>query len=63
MTMVAGVCSQTVTGFDSATACQITGTELPADLYEYENNIVNGLDLQVFVDYWLCYWPTSWPLK
>ena len=41
----------------------LTGTGLPADLYEDEFNIVNGLDLQVFVDYWLCYCPTDWPLK
>ncbi|NIP54591.1 MAG: hypothetical protein GWN67_21130 [Phycisphaerae bacterium] len=41
----------------------VTGTDLPADLFEDENNIVNGLDLQVFVDYWLCYCPTDWPLK
>ena len=41
----------------------VTGTGLPADLYEDEFNIVNGLDLQVFVDYWLCYCPTDWPLK
>jgi hypothetical protein len=40
-----------------------TGTELPADLFEDEFNIVNGLDLQVFVDYWLCYCPADWPLK
>jgi hypothetical protein len=41
----------------------VTGTDLPADLYEDEFNIVNGFDLQVFVDYWLCYCPTDWPLK
>ena len=41
----------------------VTGTDLPADLYEDEYNIVNGLDLQVFVDYWLCYCPADWPLK
>ena len=41
----------------------LTGTGLPADLYEDENNIVDGLDLQVFVDYWLCYCPQDWPLK
>lgn len=34
-----------------------------ADLYMDESNIVNGLDLQVFVDNWLCYCPTDWPLK
>jgi hypothetical protein len=41
----------------------VTGTDLPADLYEDEFNIVNGFDLQVFVDYWLCYCPIDWPLK
>ncbi|MHC4642752.1 MAG: hypothetical protein ACYS32_14000 [Planctomycetota bacterium] len=41
----------------------VTGTDLPADLYEDEFNIVNGLDLQVFVDYWLCYCPEGWSLK
>ncbi len=39
------------------------GTGLPADLYEDVDNIVNELDLQVFVDYWLCYCPAGWPLK
>jgi len=41
----------------------VTGVGLPADLYEDTDNIVNGLDLQVFVDYWLCYCPVGWPLK
>ena len=41
----------------------VTGTGLPADLFEDEHNIVDGLDLQVFVDYWLCYCPVDWPLK
>ena len=41
----------------------LTGIGLSADLYEDENNIVDGLDLQVFVDYWLCYCPEDWPLK
>jgi hypothetical protein len=40
-----------------------TGIGLPADLYEDKFYIVDGLDLQVFVDYWLCYCPTDWPLK
>jgi hypothetical protein len=40
-----------------------TGAGLPADLYEDEYNIVDGLDLQVFVEQWLCYCPTDWPLK
>ena len=41
----------------------LTGTGLPADLHEDINNIVNKLDLKVFVDYWLCYCPADWPLK
>lgn len=41
----------------------VTGSDLPADLYEDIDNIVNELDLKVFVDYWLCYCPTGWPLK
>jgi hypothetical protein len=40
-----------------------TGTGLPADLYEDKYNIVNGLDLGGFVEEWLCYCPTGWPLK
>jgi hypothetical protein len=40
-----------------------TGTGLPADLYEDEYNIVNGRDLGVFVEEWLCYCPAGWPLK
>ena len=40
-----------------------TGTGLPADLFEDLDDQVNGLDLKVFVDYWLCYCPTDWPLK
>jgi hypothetical protein len=40
-----------------------TGTGLPADLYEDENNIVDWLDLGVFVDEWLYYCPYDWPLK
>ncbi len=40
-----------------------TGTDLPADLYEDENNIVDYLDLGVFVDEWLYYCPYDWPLK
>ncbi len=34
-----------------------------ADLYEDEYNIVDGLDLQLFVEKWLCYCPVGWPLK
>jgi len=41
----------------------VTGTGLPADLYEDEYNIVNRLDLGVFVEEWLCYCPVGWPLK
>ena len=41
----------------------LTGTGLPADLDDDGYNKVDGLDLQVFVDYWLCYCPTDWPLK
>ncbi|MBW8039346.1 MAG: hypothetical protein FVQ85_05050 [Planctomycetes bacterium] len=40
-----------------------TGTGLSADLYEDEDNKVNGLDLGVFIDEWLCYCPAGWPLK
>ncbi len=40
-----------------------TGVGLPADLYEDGDNIVNKLDLGVFVDQWLCYCPAGWPLK
>lgn len=40
-----------------------TGTGSPADLYEDLNNKVNHLDLEVFVDQWLCYCPENWPLK
>lgn len=40
-----------------------TGIGLPADLYVDTNNIVDNLDLSVFVDLWLCYCPADWPLK
>ncbi len=40
-----------------------TGTGLPADLYEDENNIVDLLDLKEFIEEWLCYCPDDWPLK
>ncbi len=40
-----------------------TGTELPADLYVDENNIVDILDLREFVGQWLYYCPYDWPLK
>ena len=38
-----------------------TGPDLPADLYEDE--IVNWLDLEVFVDEWLDYCPYDWSLR
>jgi hypothetical protein len=40
-----------------------TGSDLPADLYEDDGNIVNWLDLEVFVDEWLNYCPYDWPLR
>ena len=40
-----------------------TGAGLPADLYEDEYDIVDGLDLQVFVEQWLYYCPLDWPLR
>lgn len=40
-----------------------TGTELPADLYEDEYDIVDEHDLRVFVDEWLYYCPYDWPLR
>jgi len=40
-----------------------TGTGLPADLYEDEYDIVDWLDLGVFVDDWLFYCPYDWPLR
>jgi hypothetical protein len=39
------------------------GTGSPADLFEDLDNEVNRLDLKVFVEQWLCYCPTGWPLK
>jgi hypothetical protein len=41
----------------------MTGTDLPADFYVDENNIVNMDDLNVFLDYWLLYCPPEWHLK
>ena len=41
----------------------VTGDNLPADLYEDENDIVDLLDLKEFVDEWLRYCPYDWPLK
>ena len=37
------------------------GTGLPADLDQL--NGVNGVDLRLFVEEWLCYCPVGWPLK
>jgi hypothetical protein len=39
------------------------GTGSPADLFADMDNEVNYLDLKVFVEQWLCYCPTDWPLK
>jgi len=39
------------------------GIGSPADLYEDLSNQVNYSDLRVFVEQWLCYCPTDWPLK
>ena len=41
----------------------LPGTGSPADLFEDGFNEVNYLDLRVFVEQWLCYCPTDWPLK
>jgi hypothetical protein len=41
----------------------LTGTGLPADLYEDIDNKVNWHDLRVFVEQWLCYCPSDWSLK
>jgi hypothetical protein len=40
-----------------------TGAGSLADLYVDVDNKVNYLDLRVFVEQWLCYCPTDWPLK
>ena len=40
-----------------------TGVGLPADLYEDSSNIVDYLDLDVFVYDWLYYCPYNWPLR
>jgi hypothetical protein len=40
-----------------------TGPDLAADLYKDEHNIVNYLDLKVFVDEWLYNCPYNWQLK
>ena len=38
-----------------------TNPGLPADLDEI--NGVNGVDLRLFVEQWLCYCPVDWPLR
>jgi hypothetical protein len=38
-----------------------TGTGLAADLYE--DDVVDFLDLKLFVDEWLCTCPYNWPLR
>ncbi len=40
-----------------------TGTGLPADLFEDENDIVDYFDLDAFVYEWLYYCPYDWPLR
>lgn len=40
-----------------------TGPGLAADLYKDENDIVDYLDLELFVYEWLYYCPLGWPLK
>jgi hypothetical protein len=40
-----------------------TGTDMPADLYKDEYNVVDFLDLEVFVGEWLWLCPYGWPLK
>jgi hypothetical protein len=40
-----------------------SGGDLPADLYKDASDVVDELDLSVFVDSWLCYCPYDWPLK
>ena len=38
-----------------------TGSDLPADLYL--DNYVNTADLLEFVNWWLCFCPSNWPLR
>lgn len=40
-----------------------SGSDLPGDLYEDAEDIVNWRDLEVFVDDWLNYCPYDWPLR
>ncbi len=41
----------------------VTGSDLPADIYEDQYNIVDYFDLDTFVNEWLYYCPYDWPLK
>ena len=38
-----------------------SGTDLPADFYK--DGTIDFLDLEKFVEVWLCYCPYDWPLK
>jgi hypothetical protein len=40
-----------------------SGSDLPADLYKDEYDIVDWLDLGELVDDWLYYCPYDWPLR
>jgi len=40
-----------------------TGSDLPADLYEDEYDIIDWFDMEVFVDEWLNYCPYDWSLR
>ena len=39
----------------------LTGSGMDADLYR--DGTIDGRDLKVIADYWLCYCPYAWPLK
>jgi hypothetical protein len=40
-----------------------SGSDLPGDLYKDAYDVVDELDLSVFVDSWLYYCPYDWPLR
>jgi hypothetical protein len=40
-----------------------SGGDIPADLYKDASDVVDELDLSVFVDSWLYYCPYDWPLR
>ncbi|MHC4498690.1 MAG: hypothetical protein ACYS21_06190 [Planctomycetota bacterium] len=40
-----------------------SGSDVPFDLYKDTSELVDELDLSVFVDSWLYYCPYDWPLK